>query len=342
MNLSFSYLVSTFFSAYLRTERGLSKKTIASYSDTMRLLIGYFDHAMGIKLEDIEMHMIHQENILGFLDCLERQRNNSARTRNQRLAAIKAFFSYAARKDPELLHQNACIRAIKAKTFAHQPPQSLTVEQVNAILAVPDPQTPLGMRDLALLHLLYNTGARVQEIVDLCIGDVDGHGRIITLSGKGGKVRTVPLQEETVKLITHYLQLRSDQSNPSAALFLNISGDRLTRFGIGKMLAKHVKTALINCPSLAHITISPHLFRHTMALHLIQSGRDITIVKEWLGHADIKTTSLYVQVSIERKRHALEKFPPPESPHDSTTPKWKEPALMQFLSRLSAPSYYVA
>jgi integrase/recombinase XerD len=336
MNPTLSHLVTRFFVSYLANERGASENTIATYSDTLRLLIKHLCKKHGKPPEKLSLEMLDPEAILDFLDHLECDRNNSPSTRNQRLAAIKSFLHYAARETPETMLQNEQIQAIRSKKIDHKPPPSLAVEQVRAILDSIDTAPLIGLRDKALIQLLYNTGARVQEIADLRIGDLRFEKpATVTLTGKGRKTRTIPLWDKTVQHIQAYLQEREHAGIQSDHLFLNNKRDPLTRFGIGRRIALHGKNAVEKCPSLKDLKLTPHVFRHTTALHLIETGSDITIVKEWLGHADLKTTSQYIEVSVARKRDALEKLPPPGSGEQVEIPEWKEPGLIEFLSSLS-------
>ncbi len=277
------------------------------------------------------------------MNSLEDERHNTPATRNQRLAAIKSFFHFLARLAPELMHQNERIQAVKAKATSHKPPSSLTVEEVTAVLAVPDTATLLGARDKALLQLMYNSGGRVQELADLSFSDLHLESPpSVTLTGKGRKIRVIPLRQETVESIQHYIRIREEKGINSEHLFLNIKKEPMTRFGIGRRLSKHVEAASKKLPSLCNRTITPHVIRHTTALHLIEARNDITIVKDWLGHADVKTTTLYIEVSMERKRKALEKMPPPDNDAPPEPPKWKQPDLIKFLNECSGKAHYVA
>lgn len=343
MTLTFSYLVTTFFTAHLSGELGLSPHSVASYSDCMKLLITYLCESLEIDPEAIDIQMISPERVLDFLDHIEKERGNVATTRNQRLAAIKTFFHFLARTVPELMHANECIQAIKQKSSEHHPPPSLTVEEVDAILACPDPFTLMGVRDKALLQMMYNTGARVQELADITIDDVRFDApATVKVTGKGRKTRVIPLWEETAEMITQYLELRKQLGIDSEHLLLSSRGGPMTRFGIGSRVALHAKTASTICPSLQGRKITPHVFRHTTALHLIDAGNDIFVVRDWLGHGHIKTASQYVEVSVERKRKALEKMPPPNGGKPPEIPQWKEPAIMEFLTRCSRKEHYVA
>jgi integrase/recombinase XerD len=343
MNITFSYLVSRFFTAHLTAELGLSPNTIASYSDCLKLLVNYVCQRLGLEPETIDLRAISAELILDFLDGLEKERGNGPATRNQRLAAIKTFFHFLARNVPELMHPNERIQAIKAKKTDHRPPPSLTLEEVAAILASPQPTTLLGARDKALLQLMYNTGARVQELADITVADLHvAAPATVAVTGKGRKTRVIPLWRETVQIVAHYLECRKQAGIESEHLFLNTQGKPMTRFGIGRRVALHAEAAVARCGTLHARAISPHTFRHTTALHLIEADNDLTIVKDWLGHADIKTTSQYVEVSVERKRKALEKLPPPDGGQPPEIPQWKQPALMVFLTNCSRQARYVA
>jgi len=343
MNITFSTLVTRFFVAYLAKERGLSTNTIAAYSDCMRLLVNFVCARFGVEPEKMTMDMITCELILEFLDQLEQKRENIATTRNQRLAAIKTFFHFLARNVPELMRLNERIQAIRPKKTAHNPPPTLTVDEVNALIAAPSTTDLLGVRDKALLQTLYNAGARVQEIADLTVDDIRfDTPASVTLTGKGGKRRTVPLWTETLELLRNYLAFRKETGIQSRQLFVNNRGNPMTRFGIGKRVAIHATTATGRCSSLQGRAVTPHVLRHTTALHLVEADNDITIIRDWLGHADMKTTSQYFEVSVERKRKALEKAPPPAASTQAEPPKWKQPALMRMLSNLSRKKHYVA
>lgn len=343
MTVSFSHLITSFFTNYLAAERGLSENTVASYSDCMKLLVNYACDQCKVGPEGLRMDMFTRGLILDFLSYTETARQNSEATRNQRLAAIKSFFSFLARNIPELMEINTRIQAIRAKKTDHRPPPSLNRDEVEAILAVPDSGTLLGARDSALLQLLYNTGARVQEIADLDISDIRFETPAeITLTGKGRKRRVVPLWAETAEAVLHYLQIREQAGIRSDHLFLNNRNNPMTRFGIGRRTQLYADKAAACCPSLAGRRITPHVFRHTAALHLIEAGNDVFLVRDWLGHADIATTSQYVEISVERKRAALEKVPPPTTANAPERPQWKKPDIMDFLTQLSRKQNYVA
>lgn len=343
MNLTFSTLVSRFFIAHLRQEKQLSENTVAAYADCMRLLVDYACRRFGVETEHLALESFNAELVLDFLDHLETNRDNTAATRDLRLAAIKAFFHYLARSVPELMQLSETIQAIRPKSVERKIPPCLTREEVEAILGAVDAASELGARDKAILQLLYNTGARVQEIANLKIADICFDGPLqVELLGKGRKRRCVPLWPETVGLIRCYLAERESNEVKSEHLFVDRKGAALQRFGIGRRVALHAKNAAKSCPSLMGRTVSPHVFRHTAALHLLEAGNDITVVRDVLGHANLNTTSQYISVSLERKRKALEKVPTPGGSSEPEPVKWREPSVLDLLVRLSLKRSYVA
>jgi site-specific recombinase XerD len=334
--MTFSHLVTAFFQKYLAAECGLAVNSIASYSDCLKLLITFACTRLAVEPEDLSVDQFTRELVIDFLDDLENNRQNGAATRNQRLAAIKTFFHFLAYNVPELMHLNETIQAIRQKKTDHTPPPSMTIEEVDTIAAVPDPSRLIGARDKALVKLLYNSGGRAQEVADLRICDIRfDTPATVTLTGKGGKTRVIPLWEDTLEAIRYYIEFREQSGIKSAHLFLNIKAQPLTRFGIGRRIECLVRKAAEDCPSLRGRRITPHVYRHTIALHLLENGNDIVLVQEWLGHADLRTTSQYLEVSIERKRAALAKVPPPSSDSPIEVAQWKQPALMAYLTALS-------
>lgn len=335
---TFGTLIVNFFRHYLANQNGYSKNTIASYSDCIRLLINYACETLGVSFDKLSIEAITDTLVLDFLDYLETERNNAPRTRNQRLMAIKTFFRFLALQDPELTETCDRICAIKAKRTEHNVIDSLELFEVQAFLEVPDTSTIWGARDSALLLLLYNTGARVQELADLKVKDLRLDAPLqVTITGKGKKQRIVPLWDETADAIRHYLALREAKGIESDKLLLNTRRENISRFGINHIIDKYRKLAQKKCPSLASKKITPHTFRHTTALHLIQSGVDITVVAEWLGHVDIKTTHLYANINIEMKRKALEKCKAPnvdKSMKSKIEPQWQDPDILNYLDNI--------
>lgn len=334
--ITFGSLILSFFSSYLANQRGYSPETIASYSDCIRLLINYCCQQLAITVDKLALDLITDSLILDFLDYLEKERNNTANTRNQRLAAIKTFFRFAARQEPTLTAVCERVCTISAKKSQYKIIQPLENHEVKEILKHPDSNTLTGARDRVILALLYNTGARVQEIIDLNISDLNMENPMqVILTGKGKKQRIVPLYEHTIQAIQHYLNLRKAAGIEHEKLCLNAKKQIISRFGIAYIIRKYVGKAAKKCSSLLKKTVTPHTFRHTTALHLIQSGVDITVVKEWLGHASIKTTSLYVEIDIEMKRKALQACPPPIPSLQQEKPQWQKAPILAFLQQLS-------
>lgn len=337
---TFGSLIVSFFTSYLAGQKGYAANTVASYSDCIRLLLSYSCERLCVSFDKLGLEMITDELILDFLDHLEHDRGNTPNTRNQRLGAIKTFFRFLALQEPTTTAVCERVCAISAKRTEHTVVATLDEEEIKRIMAAAsvNADTVSGARDQALLFMLYNTGARVQELVNLNVTDVRTNAPLqVTLMGKGRKQRIVPLYEETVSALLHYLALRQRAGINHEAVFLNSRGKRITRFGIRHIVSAHAHAAARTCPSLTSKSVTPHTYRHTTALHLIQSGVDISVVKEWLGHADIKTTSLYIDIDIEMKRKALEAYPPPAAPETSEPDLalWHDPDLLPFLQRLS-------
>lgn len=330
-------LIVSFFRNYLVNQKGYPQNTISSYSDCIRLLISYTCDHLEVAIDKIDLFHFTEDLILDFLDHLEQECGNKAATRNQRLAAIKTLFRFLALQDPTFIVVCERVCAISAKKTEHKVIASLENDEVNAIFATVKADTLLGARDQALLHMLYNTGARVQELVDLNVRDLRMEKPFqVLLTGKGRKQRITPLFPETIDAIHHYLKLRDQSRTENKALFVNSRGQRITRFGIRYLVNKYATRAAETLPSLNAKNVTPHTFRHTCALHMIQSGIDITAVCEWHGHADIKTTNGYVDINNEMKRKVLEAFPPPTAPQtELIEPLWHDPPILAFLNDVS-------
>ncbi len=330
--MTFNHMITTYFTCYLQNERGVSINTIKSYKDGIRMFVEYLCRVLKVNAERINARSITLDHVLSFLTFVEQERGNSPATRNQRLAGLKTFFKFIAAKDPEFMHLNELVQTIKFKQTAYCPPPSLTVEEMDAILAVPDTDTLLGSRDHAMLTLMYHTGARVQEIADLTINDIEfAKNPFVSLTGKGQKTRLIPLLQETIDSLCAYLEFRKQFGIESEHLFLNNKAEPITRFGIGRRVKKYTQIAAEQCPSLRGRKVSPHVFRHTCALHMIEAGVDIVLVQEVLGHKRLKTTSQYIEVSIERKRKALGALVSKSDPASREKPRWKTPKILDFL-----------
>jgi integrase/recombinase XerD len=303
---SFSTLVQDFFCQRLIQQQNASAGTVSSYRDTFKLLLDYLRQIRRKQPATLTLGDLDAPTIAAFLEYLEKRRRNSIRTRNVRFAAIRSFLKYAAVRDPESLAVIQRVLAIPLKRFARTAVRYLTREEVSAILDAPDDTSWSGQRDRVLFALLYNTGARVSELISLRRADVHlDSSRSVQLTGKGRKQRTVPLWKSTVKRLREWMT-RIDPG-PDDPLFPNRDGRALTRSGVEKRLAKAVDRAIPRCSTLRTKRISPHVFRHTTAMHLLQAGVDITVIALWLGHESSETTHQYVEANLAMKDRALSK-----------------------------------
>ncbi len=283
--------IYSFFYNYLAGAKGLSTNTIAAYRDTMKLLLCFCAEHIKKSVDQLNIEDLDDRIILTFLDHIENKRGNSRKTRNARLAGIRAFFCFVGREEPTLLNQCRKIRDIPLKRTEQKTIEYLDNDEIQAILNSLDPQSRTATRDKALLLILYNdTGARVQEIADLTIHDLrlDTPGQV-NLLGKGKKQRACPLWPETVDALHSCLKNRQPEDPKDEHVFLNANGKPITRFDIRHITQKYAEKAAEKCPSLKKKTVGPHTFRHSTAMHLIRAGNDINMVKLWLGHADINT-----------------------------------------------------
>jgi len=297
-------LVQSFFQEYLSSHRGLSPNTIMAYRDALKLFLQFVSSHKRKNAAKLTLDDLTAEIALLFLKQIEDQRKNSTITRNLRLAALKTFGLYLVSKDPLRAWQYQRIIAIPLKRAPRRVIGYLEVDEVKTILDTIDRTVASGHRDYVLLSLLYNTGARVQEICDMKVNSLRlGSPPIATIVGKGRKTRHVPLWPETAKMLEEYVA-RAHLS-PESALFLNARREPLGRFGIRHIIQQRWKAAAMNCPSLKEKKISPHTFRHTTAMHLLQAGIDLTVIKSWLGHVNLSTTHAYIEINMEMKRKAL-------------------------------------
>jgi len=319
-----------YFCQYLIGQRNLSPRTISAYRDTFKLLLHFLEQRYRKQADELSVADLDAPRILAFLDDLERRRGNSARSRNARLAALRSFIRYAASVEPLLLPVAQCLLAIPSKRFEHRTIGYLSREQMQTLLDAPDAKTQTGLRDRVLLMLMYNTGARVSEIAALRVGDLRlDDGGAVHIRGKGRKQRAVPLWRQTVRLLRQWLK-RTDPS-PEKPLLANARGGMMTRAGITQRLRQAFAFAAKRDPSLRNRTVSPHTIRHTTAMHLLQSGVDLSVIAIWLGHESIQTTHQYLQADLESKKKALASL---KSPHLSPSRPAATKPLMRFLEGL--------
>jgi len=326
-----------FFISYLTLQRGLSQNTIAAYRDAMKLLLRFAAEILNKHLETISIEDLEDRLILSFLDSIEQKDGNSIKTRNARLAAIKSFFRFLAREDPILLQQCQKICAIPSKKSESKPIDYLDKDELKAILDSVDGTDHAGLRDNALLLFLYNTGTRAQEVVDVTREDIqlDSSAPQVLIHGKGKKQRRCPLWPETVTALKTYLDYRPSQNPDEQRCFLNRNGVPITRFGIRYIVQKYAKKASLIHPDLKKKTVTTHTFRHTTAVHLIQSGNEINMVRLWLGHEDINTTNIYAEIDMELKRKIIDSCRPEDNSSKNKKPKWLRPGILDWLEQLT-------
>ena len=305
-----SPLLQGFFAEHLLVHKCVSPQTVASYRDAFRLLLGFIQIRTGIAPCDLDLTQLDAPTILSFLDDLEQVRRNSVRSRNLRLTAIRSFFRYASLREPGSLGQIAQVLAIPVKRAPRRLVAYLTRTEMEALLSAPDRSRWSGNRDHGLLLMLYNTGARVSEIATLRRSQITfGTSSFVQLYGKGRKERTVPLWSKTVRTLrAWFCELGSGRD---ISVFPNARGGALSRHGVAFLIRRAAKAACARCPSLASKQVSPHVLRHTTAMHLLQSGVDQTVIALWLGHESVETTHMYVEADLAMKERALEKLDPP-------------------------------
>ncbi len=315
--------LTNFLTRYLAAQRNLSPNTIKAYRDVFTLLLRFARDGRGIAVERLSLAHIDATFVDAFMDHLGEDRHCSVRTQNQRLAVLHAFFRYVQSEVPDRLLQSQKILAIPLKRHAQSNVGYLSKEQLAHILAHPDLTTPSGRRDAVLLSVLYDTGARVQELIDLNADDVRlASPAQIRLFGKGRKVRVVPLMDATVQILRDHLREcgldRPERSHQP--LFQNRHGGRLSRWGVRYLLHSHVQAVRPSLPGFTQ-SVSPHSLRHTKGMHLLQSGVSLEIIRDFLGHVDVKTTQIYAKANLEMKRRALEKVTDAPLP---TMPSWQQ------------------
>lgn len=323
-------LLQRFFAEHLVHHKGASPQTVACYRDTFRLLLEFLRKQRHIEPSALRVTDLDVPTILNFLDYLEQERKNSVRSRNLRLTAIRSFSRVIALCEPAHVELAARILAIPVKRFERKLVGYLTRPEVEAILAVPDLSKWQGRRDYALLLTLYNSGARVSEMIGLEPSQVHfGSSNFLTLFGKGRKERTVPLWNKTARVLQNWF--RDVRTASATNAFPNARGAALSRDGVNYILQLAVQRAVSACPSLSSKRISPHTLRHSTAMHLLQSGVDITVIALWLGHESIETTHTYIEADLAMKEKALEKT----TPHASRNMRFKpSDSLLRFLEAL--------
>lgn len=332
----FAEYLTKYLTVYLPSRAGVKKNTIMAYRDAFSLLLEYCRDVENIPPEKIAVADLNRERIFRFLDWLQETRSCKAASRNQRLAAIRSFFSFLAVEAPEYLEHSQKILSIPVKKTDKPPLKYLTLENVEALLKQPDRSTTLGKRDAVMLSLMYDSGARVQEIIDLTYGSIVLNDTVVvSLTGKGGKSRLVPLMTPTGNLLKQYIAvLKKDiQRNCCEIVFLNRQGKKFTRAGITFILQKYAELARRGGAADMPQKITPHWLRHSKAMHLLQAGVNLIYIRDLLGHSDVSTTEIYARADEKMKLEALKKAY--ESPTDEELPSWKKDSdLLDWLRSL--------
>lgn len=320
----FSKYLTDFFSKYLPYEKRVSSNTALAYKDTFVLYIRFMGYK-GVNVERLTLKHITKENVNKFLDWLRIERKCSNSTINARLAAIHAFVLYVQYQYPENLYECQKILSIQVKKIEKIPINYFSIEGITLLLQQPDTNTPRGRRDLALLSLLYDSGARVQEIIDLTPSCVRlSKPGTLKITGKGNKTRIVPMLENQMNLLKYYMnehKLLEPQANKHP-LFFNSRSEKLTRAGVNYILFKYATMARLNNEKLIPLKFSCHSLRHSKAMHLLQAGVNLVYIRDILGHVSVKTTEIYARADSRLKREALEKAYTNTSP--KSIPVWLE------------------
>jgi site-specific recombinase XerD len=334
----FSKNLTDFLSLYLPGERGASRHTVYAYKDTFLLFLGFMKEHQSIEAGKLTLQQVTQERIIKFLEWLQVERHCSNSTRNARLAALHSFFRYLQYRHPIQLHEWQRILAIPIKKAEKPAMNYIKLDGIKLLLEQPDASTFKGKRDLALLSLLYDSGARVQEMIDLTPSALNfNHPYTIKLAGKGNKARIVPLMQSQVELLKDYMQC-NNLLEPHASmypLFNNGRSGKLTRMGITFILKKHAEKAKSSNLSMFPTNVTPHVLRHSKAMHLLQAGVNLVYIRDFLGHTSISTTEIYARTDSKMKREALERAYVDLSQNNKESAGWlKDAELLEWLKGL--------
>lgn len=326
-------LMHSFFTDHLITAKGLRPASVRSYRDTMRLFLVFLAERRHTKITRLNLDDLTFEAVLEFLRHLEDVRGNHIRTRNQRLAVLHTLFDYIAIREPDLLGACQRVAAIPMKRSAPPETHFLERDEIDRLLKNLPQQGRLALRDRALVLFLYNTGARVQEVADLRNGHLDlGTHPLARLHGKGDKWRTCPLWRQTAQLLDDLIEQAGSAGDPEASVFTS-NGHTLTRYGIYKIIRRHCGDLDDNHTGRS---VSPHTFRHTAAVHLLEAGVEVNVIRSWLGHADLTTTNRYAEINTRAKMEALRATEPPSTTAASRPhPVWRnDQTLLNWLGSL--------
>ena len=331
-------ILYSFFEDYLKVQKGLRPASVRSYRDALRLFLLFVSQDTGRKLTHLDLTALTAERVLRFLRALEENRHNHIRTRNHRLTALRGFFEYLASRAPEWVAEAQRVAGIPTKRVA--PPETgfLERDELNQLFTTLPTTGRWALRDRALFLFLYNTGARVQEVAQLQVANLDLHDRPrVRLHGKGDKWRDCPLWPATVDLLTRLLTEQQSLDQPEKPVFASSRGLALTRFGIYKLVRRHTAGLHPHTASRQRRWVSPHIFRHTTAVHLLEAGVEVNVIRGWLGHVSLETTNRYAEINMRAKEAALQACQPPTEAWEGfpRKPVWRDDqALLKWLETL--------
>lgn len=337
-NLELPYYVTQFFRSYLTGQRNASPNTVASYAASIKLLFVFCADIKGIATDKLRLGHMDEKLIMEFLDWLEESKGSSITTRNQRLVSLHSFFRYVQKNAPEHMEPISRILDIPYKKAPKTVVAYLTEDEMRTLLSQPTGNDWASFRDKVMLSVLYDTGARVQELVDLKISNVRLESpAVITLHGKGDKTRQVPIMQSTIKLLQSYLA--SYKGNPGISrgdnpLFVNQRKQPLSRWGISHIINKYVLKAQEVNKLLVDFSITPHIFRHSKAVHMLHAGINLIYIRDFLGHVDCSTTEIYARADTEMKRKAIESSCVDIFPKENLQDWNENDDLMSFLESL--------
>jgi len=334
----FAWYLSSFLSKYLPGQKNLSSNTIASYRDAFKIFLVFCDEAKGLKPQNITLSLLTSQTITEFLEWIEKKRKCSIATRNQRLSVIHAFFRYVQKESPDNLFEIHKILGIPLKKKPKPLVSYLSSDELKILFSQPDTSSKQGRRDLVLLILMYDSAARVSELIDLKISDIRlSSPSIVTLHGKGDRSRQVPIIGKTKNHLTAYLEEHKKYhwgiATQDAPVFFNQQHKKLSRWGVCYILNKYVEMAARNTKFNIDFAVTPHVIRHSKAIGLLQAGVNIIYIRDILGHCSVVTTEIYARADTEMKRKAIESAYMDLSPLEM--PKWqKNEDLMYWLQNL--------
>jgi integrase/recombinase XerD len=329
-------LLYGFFEDHLKVQKGLRPASLRSYRDALRLFLHFVAADTRRRISRLSLPDLTAERVLSFLKHLEDQRGNRVATRNHRLAALRTFFDYVGGQVPETLAEAERVGTIPTKRTPPPPTCFLERDEIQALFAGLPSKGKFALRDRAVLLFLYNTGARVQETAELRVANLDlSDPPRVNLHGKGDKWRVCPLWQQTASLLRQLIEESRAGDRVDLPVFLSSQSRALTRFGIYKIVRRHASQFLSEHPSIRLKRVTPHVFRHTTAVHLLEAGVEVNVIRGWLGHASLETTYRYAEINTRAKQAALQACDPPVSAEFPRRPVWREDAtLLNWLNSL--------